>query len=269
MSQFTQFAKPVAGTLRGAVEWAKIGFIVGASVTAAMATGQMIALGPSNAVGLNWMSWIKGPVFGAMFGGAALLSVFFGGLVLGFLNAFIKGWFGQRGLVWAIRLGLAMLACLGLFYIAQIQRAAVVARYPDLAKRVDAKTTAGAVAQQERALEQLSAAASSLLANLSHTEVELTETRRHLARSLVQMERQKLEAGRAGATLASLSEQQRQIEMQMSELQRVLGGARPLTRADLQASQWGGLWQGFILGVISSVLASFIFSWLKRDGNVT
>jgi hypothetical protein len=264
MSQLAQLIRPVAGTLRGAVDWAKIGFAVGAIVTAAIAAGQIFALGVSNATQLNWVSWIKGPFIGAGIGAAALLAIFFGGLVLGFLHSLIKGWFGQRGLVWAVRLALVALALAGFLQIARIQQTVVATRYPQLAKPVDAATTVGAVARQERALDQLSAAASGLLTSLTRTEEELAETRHQLTRSLAEIDRQKTAAGRAGVTLASLAEQQRQIELQVSELQRVLGGARPLTRSDLQESQWAGLWQGFMLGVISSVVASYIFTWLDR-----
>jgi len=123
--------------------------------------------------------------------------------------------------------------------------------------------TRDAAAKQEQAIKQFSATAGTLLKDLDNTAAKVAETKREIAQTMVLFDRQ-LEATQAAqSNLSQLQEKQRQIQGRAEELDRILQGKRPITLEDLdrsgRESLHQGIWTGLLFGVLSSLVASFIY----------
>lgn len=142
--------------------------------------------------------------------------------------------------------------------------------------------TRDAAAKQEQAIKQFSATAGTLLRDLDHTATKVAETKREIAQTMVLFDRQLEETRIAQNNLSQLQEKQRQIQSRAEELDRILQGKRPITLEDLdrsgRESLHQGIWTGLLFGVLSSLLASFIYPrlgslllgivrWKKGEGD--
>ena len=123
--------------------------------------------------------------------------------------------------------------------------------------------TRDAAAKQEQAIKQFSATAGTLLRDLDNTAAKVAETKREIAQTMVLFDRQ-LEATQAAqSNLSQLQEKQRQIQSRAEELERILQGKRPITLEDMERSGREslsqGIWTGLLFGVLSSLVATYLY----------
>ena len=123
--------------------------------------------------------------------------------------------------------------------------------------------TRDAAAKQEQAIKQFSATAGTLLKDLDNTAAKVAETKREIAQTMVLFDRQ-LEATQAAqSNLSQLQEKQRQIQGRAEELERILQGKRPITLEDMERSGREslsqGIWTGLLFGVLSSLVATYLY----------
>ena len=123
--------------------------------------------------------------------------------------------------------------------------------------------TRDAAAKQVQAIKQFSATAGTLLKDLDNTAAKVAETKREIAQTMVLFDRQ-LEATQAAqSNLSQLQEKQRQIQGRAEELERILQGKRPITLEDMERSGREslsqGIWTGLLFGVLSSLVATYLY----------
>lgn len=122
---------------------------------------------------------------------------------------------------------------------------------PDAGRLVDS---------QARAMSALTGSVRSLLTGLETTERELGSSRRQLEQTLAALTAHDRATTASQSSLKDVQERQELIRVQIGRLQEALGGQQPITRADLDKSQWYGTLQGVLLGLF----ATEGFRWVKR-----
>jgi hypothetical protein len=114
-----------------------------------------------------------------------------------------------------------------------------------------------AIAKQSEALQAFSTSGRDLLLRLDGVRSELSQT-------LMTAETQLRTSENTSSQISELLTKQKQIELRMAELQRILDGAAPITKQDLESSSLEGLLVGALIGFIASLAASFVYGWLAR-----
>lgn len=111
-----------------------------------------------------------------------------------------------------------------------------------------------AIARQSQALLAASESARTVLRGLDDTEGALRRTREQLVGILTALREQQQVVEQSGLTLQEVSASQSALQVQLDEVRTALGGAQPITRADLDASQRWGWIQGIVVGLFGSYL---------------
>jgi chromosome segregation ATPase len=121
---------------------------------------------------------------------------------------------------------------------------------------------------QSQAIASASANAGQLLLALDATDREVASSKQQVKEMLATLQDQERAVVHSQSDLRRLTNQQTALQTQLGVLEGALGGQQPITRADLQQSQRLGLLEGFGLGIIGSLAATFIWSatsvWRKR-----
>lgn len=120
------------------------------------------------------------------------------------------------------------------------------------------------VAEQNKTLDDLSASATHLLSQLDTTERLLQGARTQLAETLSTLTTQINAADVASRNAEVLLDRQRQIELRITELERILDGQAPITKKDLEDSGRTGLLIGALLGFLGSIAASFVVNMVSK-----
>lgn len=242
--------------------------------------GQIWAMGIRAAILQNGWSWLRAPLIGP-------------GLLIGFTFIIypieLVFWGLARGTKTGLRLvsrrfGDKIYKTLGAVLKAGFALAvagAVVYQcgkegYEDGLKQIshrirdaDQKTiaeTQDATAKQQAALKKFSDTAQTLLKDMDKTALKVAEAKREITETMAIFDGQ-LEATQAAQTnLAKLAEQQRAIQSRAEELDRILQGKRPITQEDMDRSARDNLWQGLLMGILTSLIATFIYPRLGRLG---
>jgi hypothetical protein len=223
-----------------------------------IAVGQALALGVSEAIhlyGVDWLTFllqIGGGTSVAFLGVAAIRKV-------------------SRRLPWrrvAIVAGKLLFIALivggpsWIFW--QLARMA----YEDERQRLEASppprnpdAAAKALRQQDVALKALSKDGQELLARLDATANETTALRHDLAATIAAVEQERKLVEQAYEQVLELSQRQYVIQNRTARIRDMLGGQEPISRADLSKAGRTALWQGFVIGILTSVLGSVIFRW--------
>lgn len=82
------------------------------------------------------------------------------------------------------------------------------------------------------------------------------------ALSDVEVDRASLRATQEETT--RISNQLTKSRERLARLRALLEGAEPITKRDLAAAEQNGRIEGVILGIVTSIVASYIFAWLPR-----
>lgn len=115
---------------------------------------------------------------------------------------------------------------------------------------------------QKRALGQMSDSGKALVQQLTTTQGQLEDAKQQLTLALGQFHQQKRNTEQIQTQLKDLDLRRQAIETKTAELERILEGRKPITRADLQRSTFTGLIYGAILGFFGSLAASYVLTRL-------
>jgi hypothetical protein len=136
--------------------------------------------------------------------------------------------------------------------------------YPYLATQsANAAALSRSADDQNQVLGQVSQSGTALLNQLSSTEQQLAEAKKQLGATLSTFEQQRQSVSNVAVQLKRLDERQQAIALRTQELERILDGHRPITLADLEYSSRTSLFWGFFLGLIASLVASFLFTVVR------
>jgi hypothetical protein len=124
--------------------------------------------------------------------------------------------------------------------------------------------TERAAKSQRVVITKMSGSAKKLIDDLDKTAVQVQSARETIASTLNELTRQQKEADDAAAFTHYLQDKQRAIQLRTDELQRILDGKEPITRADLVASGRSGLIWGFVFGIVTGFFSSLAASWAWR-----
>jgi len=111
---------------------------------------------------------------------------------------------------------------------------------------------------QQTALAGLSHSAQELIGRLDATERQIQDAKSQLTRTLQSVAQQQRAVDESITSLEEISIRQAALRQQLSSLQQALGGGRPITVADLERSQRAAWIQGLIVGIIGSVIATYL-----------
>jgi hypothetical protein len=249
-----------------------IGASVGLILALGTAIGQSLAVGRANAVRLHGWEWLRVIALAIGFMGAL-------GIVLTVLGVIFRYLSRKK---WAAAVGntifFAFLGALGLLLSWVIIHSAFTterAKHRVLAKPTpaDAAAASSALQEQDIALQGLSKDAQELLARLDKTIDDTRTARMQLAQTIATVERQRETVAQTRTIVGDLLVRQATIQDRTSRIRELLGGQEPISRLDLERAGRSGLWQGVLLGVLTSVAGSFIYKWLtvfrfrKRSAN--
>lgn len=134
-----------------------------------------------------------------------------------------------------------------------------LAEHPALTQNVTATDIRSRLNAQGLTLNKLSADAQALLSQLDKSESENARVREQLVQTIVAIDKQRSAVATTAVFAKSLSDQQTDNAKRLQELRHLLGGEQPITKHDLEQAQRSGFWQAFLGGVISSIVASFIY----------
>jgi hypothetical protein len=237
------------------------------------AVGQMLAIGVRAAIAQNAHDWIGALLFGpviictfpvAAYALQALVWSIVAGLRPVFRFALRHFSEETRKLIsGAVKFAGVLVVVGGLVYSCGKDgyQAALKHASPSITD-ADQKTiaeTQEAANKQGLALQKFSATADALLKDLDRTALKVEETKREITQTMVLFDRQ-LEATKvAQANLSTLAEQQREIQNRAKELELILNGKTPITQEYLDRSGRDSLWQGAIIGVLTSLVAAYLF----------
>jgi hypothetical protein len=250
-------------TLQGAVFFGALGAVLVTLAILVAAIGQSVAIGPTAALHLFWRSYVRIALVVPLwcFG----LGLLMGGLIFVIEKIHEPG---HPILVRAIPVVFSICfvsAVVGL--IAWASYTTARDRYRDLS--VVAPTGASldsALGKQQSLLESASSSAQSILRDLDVTEGEIAKAKAQLRATLLALEQQQSAMQSSTAAVKEIDDRQATLRLQIAAVQSALGGQEPITRADLERSNWYGQIQGFILGVVSSVVASYVVVYLNKAG---
>lgn len=132
------------------------------------------------------------------------------------------------------------------------------------ADRKTIEETREAAQKQSEAIKKFSETADALLKDLDRTAGKVAETKQEITQTMALFEKQLQATQEAQSNLARLAERQRVIETREVEIERILNGKVPITREDLDQSGRTGLWQGFLSGIVTSLIATGILGGFGR-----
>ena len=115
---------------------------------------------------------------------------------------------------------------------------------------------------REVALGNLSSDARAILAKLDATTRETAHARETLVAAIATLERNRTVAVQTRSAISNLAGEQLELNQRIMRIRQLLAGEQPISKKDLDAAQRSGWWQGVIVGVLTSVVGSFIFRWL-------
>jgi hypothetical protein len=130
--------------------------------------------------------------------------------------------------------------------------------------RADEKVVQQSVAQQDQILSQASESANAAIAILDKNAIEISQLRADLVKTLATFEEQRRAAAGIVTTAHRLEDQKTDLDYRVEQLRAYLSGGEPITRSDFAASTRSGLWQGFLLGLITSVIGTYAYNWIER-----
>ena len=234
---------------------ALIGIVVGALVAA----GQIAALGLYPALTTYRFWWLSSPFIGA----ATPIAFYLVGLLFfvgservekAYVATFseqARKVLGRAGMVLLVALFVGMIV--GLPMLIGFQEARKSNRVLADSELSTLPTTRDAIDEQVNAFQEFSASGKALVRSLDDMRATLSET-------LQTAESQLVASRQASANVSRLVERQHQIELRTAELERLLEGAKPITRQDLETSSRTGLLVGALLGFVASLAASAAYA---------
>lgn len=247
-----------------------VSILVGAVVGGLAATGQSLAIGLHAAWRIYKHWWLASPLLGA----AALVALFVVTVILYCGTSWLERIFemtfskGAREVFGRVAVGAYLVVALGSVLGGIVFLGYDAARSANQllggSELRDLQAMRNAVGEQSGALNELSKSAAELLAKLDEMDRGILATRHELSATLQTVQANVAAASRAENEVATLINKQRQIEVRMSELQRLLDGGTPITKEDLKSSGRHGLLLGSLLGFGASLAATFSYNWLVR-----
>lgn len=222
---------------------------------------RVLLIGPGLIIGLFAILYPLELVFWCLSLGFKKALVGFSPRYAGQISKAVKNAFGAALLLTIV--GIAVYQCGSEGYQAGLQQV------PNPVKEADQKTiteTREAAARQQEAVKKFSETAQVLLGDLDRTALKVAEAKREIAETMLLFDRQIEAAQVAQANLSKLAEKQRAIQSRAEELDRILQGKRPITQEDMDRSARDNLWQGLVMGVLTSLFATFIYPRLGRLG---
>jgi len=240
------------------VGFGTIGAVGGAVVIIFIAAGQIGAVGIRQAWGSNGESWLLTPLIAALSGiGIGLsLDLMFAAILAA--DALLRRFSVSRK---RLRIGwYSILAIVIAWFLIDVSYDDALKRGPQIGGTPGAMRAS--VKKQEEALKGLSSNARNLLTQLDTTQREIVASRSTLIKTLAGLEEQRLAITRSVRAIEDIQNGQVAVDEQIRRLQLALAGREPITRADLQRSQWSG----FALGVAASIVAAWILRLLSKVG---
>jgi len=228
------------------------GFIAGGVLLAVPATGQIAALGWRGAWSTYHAAWLR-----FLLTASAAMAAAFVAVVL-FDRFYAASLYApHRGSAFFHNLRVAV----GIVLVA-ITLAGTVAISYQKARNPGAKPFAmrtQSPQSDESSAVRLASDASRLIEELTSRAKEET-----LAASQLAVAANQLHAGKARDPIDE------SLVSELAHAKVVLERSRPITKQDLAEAQHTGWWQGILLGVLTSVIGSFVFTWLSalRGGSV-
>lgn len=237
-----------------------IGAIGGLVFGCLMAVGQSLALGFRPAWEIYGSWWLASPLIGAI----VPIAIFFASLVIYSGTWYIERVIGARTNDSTRQfLGILLLAC---FLFAGAVGMPILVGYQEALRNNPILSESNlptldavdkAVSKQSQVLEAFASSGRQLLDRLDGVRSDLSKT-------LLAADSQLRASEQTSSQISDLLKQQRQIELRTAELQRILGGAAPITKQDLETSSLSGLVMGTILGFVASLGASIVYGWFAR-----
>lgn len=250
--------------------------VLGGASAVGVLIGALVAMGQSVAIGFHagWRTygtwWLLSPLIGA----SAPIAFFIAGLIFytgpielervlkARLSGEVRRVLGRVGMSSLMAMLIAMPIGLAVFLgYDSARRANELLCGSQLA---DLGAVTNAVGQQSQALTDLSRSGVDLLRSLDDVGQAIRGTREELATTLQTVEANAASAAKAAKDVADLAQKQKQVELRLGELQRLLDGGTPITKQDLESSNRLGLILGALLGFAASLAAAFSYSWLRR-----
>jgi hypothetical protein len=201
-----------------------IGFAVAVLVQVVPAAGQIAAVGFSEA----WTRY-RDDWFAFAYAGAIAMATLLVGA--GCIDRFYVWWHGRRGFRYS---GLILTTVIVALAVAWLWGAA---RYAYL----DARDNPS---QQTEVLPPV--VRSSIVAALADADVDRNAILKSREEAL------------------SISRELAQNQQRVARLRKLLAGAEPISKLDLEVSQRNGRIEGIVLGILTSIVASYNFAWLPR-----
>lgn len=240
-----------------------LGAIFGLLIGALIAAGQIAALGLQAAWTAYGIWWLFAPIAGLVLPIVIFLVCFFifpGGVLIETAYRAVVSEPARKKISYAVLFvffGLSLIGALATpifmgFEEAKRKNPIVASSSLPSLRSVDE-----AMIKQSEALKSFTNEGKGLLRKLDGVRAELSQ-------SLATAETQLKNSESTSSQISNLLDQQRQIESRMTELQSILGGAVPITKADLDDSSRSGLIMGAVLGFGASLAASFVYSWIAR-----
>jgi len=228
--------------------------------------GHISALGFTAAASLYRTTWLLFLPIGLLIGLAA-------GLILGLCLPIVEAYqgFARSHPRFPSRLPLVVavvaLIVLGGRMLTREATTVAVERYRFLAGSdgQDQAAANQALARQREALSALSQNAGAVLDSLMTTDAQLHQAQADLKRNLASLEAQKHSLDSTKTTLDTLAARERVLRAQIVTIETALGGARLITREDFDRSQVTSGFIGAVIGVITSVIGSYLFSLGRRS----
>jgi hypothetical protein len=241
-------------------------FLLAAGMTTVAAAAQVLAVGWQVALHSYAASWLRVLLFSFPIGVAMGLALVGIGFLLVGIDKIVRRFY-PKGIEGAF-VKLAWVGLIGLIGC-MIGRAV----YDDARKkhpwagppqRANADAVQQVLSEQVQTLSGASDSAKSTLAALDQNEIELRRLRSEVTRTLTNLEEQRRAATKMAETAKTLHDQEEDLTERLRQLRELLGGHEPVTRMDFATSRWAGLWQGFFLGIVTSILGSYGFRWIEK-----
>lgn len=242
-----------------------IGALGSIAILVLVGAGQAIALGPSVAYQLYFHKYPKGVLIGAAF--CAALGAFIG--TIPFFAEQVRRLKSRSPTAarigkWVFRMAVASYG-LGIFV--WLAYSGAQRDYPDLVGRDPGRDGLQTVVErQSSSLARATANTASLLRELDATEADVKTAKEQLRATLAAFEKQQQALNSSTATIKELDDRQTTLRVQIAAIEQALGGQQPITRGDFEQSGRMALVQGFFLGIVTSLLATYLYERGKRWG---
>lgn len=241
-------------------------FLAAVAITAAVFGGQIFALGSDRAAQIYGNGWLRVILSsfpaGAVIGFAVIAPIYIVAAIADKLRDLVSKPVRNvlRTLMWILAgITIMLLMIRGAYDNARKEHP-----LSNAARLPDSVAVQKVLIQQTGVLDGASESARMTIANLDRTEGDLQKLRSEVVKALSKIEEQRTAAQKISETASKLQSNQADIDERLRNLRRLLDGSNPITKADLASSQRNGLWQGFVIGLVASLMAAYIFRWLER-----